>query len=90
MANYHIHINERIAVGKSIAALLKSIPEVVSFETPLKQSKTINNELYNSNSEQRKNAMERLLKRQDTMSVSHWTDEEFDNFKYEYLKEKYQ
>ena len=37
--------------------------------------------------EQRKQAMERLLNRQ---SVSHWTDEELDNIKYEYLKEKHQ
>jgi len=39
---------------------------------------------------QRKRAMERLLKRQDTIPASHWTDEELDNFRYEYLKEKYQ
>ena len=37
--------------------------------------------------EQRKQAMERLLKRQ---TVNHWTDEELDNIRYEYLKEKYQ
>ena len=36
--------------------------------------------------EQRKQAMERLLNRQ---SVNHWTDEELDNIKYEYLKEKH-
>ena len=40
--------------------------------------------------EQRKQAMERLLKRQDSMPVSHWTDQELDNIKYECLKEKYQ
>ena len=39
-------------------------------------------------SEQRKHAMERLLKRQDEMPASHWTDEELDNLRYEYLKEK--
>ena len=38
-------------------------------------------------SEQRKRAMERLLKRQDAMPASHWTDEELDNIRYEYLKE---
>jgi len=37
--------------------------------------------------EQRKQAMERLLKRQN---VSHWTDEELDSIRYEYLKEKHQ
>jgi hypothetical protein len=41
-------------------------------------------------SKQRKiNAMERLLKMQDTMLASHWTDEELDNVKYECLNEKY-
>jgi hypothetical protein len=40
--------------------------------------------------EQRKQAMERLLKRQNTTPVSHWTDEELDNIRYEYLKEKHQ
>ena len=37
--------------------------------------------------EQRKQAMERLLQRQN---ISHWTDDELDDFRYEYLKEKYQ
>jgi len=36
---------------------------------------------------QRKQAMERMLKRQNT---SHWTDEELDNVRYEYLNEKHQ
>jgi maleate cis-trans isomerase len=40
--------------------------------------------------EQRKQAMERLLKRQNTMPISHWTDEELDNIRYECLKEKHQ
>jgi hypothetical protein len=40
--------------------------------------------------EQRQQAMERLLKRQNTMPVSHWTDEELDKIRYEYLKEKHQ
>ena len=38
----------------------------------------------------RKQAMERLLKRQNTMPVRHWTDEELDNIRYECLKEKHQ
>jgi len=41
-------------------------------------------------SEQRKRAMERLLKRQNAMPASHWSDKELDNIRYEYLKEKYQ
>jgi hypothetical protein len=40
-------------------------------------------------SEQRKCAMERLLKRQDAMSVSHWTDDELDNLRYKCLIEKH-
>jgi hypothetical protein len=36
---------------------------------------------------QRKQAMERLLERQN---ISHWTDEELNNIRYECLKEKYQ
>jgi len=40
--------------------------------------------------EQRKQAMERLLKIQNTMPENHWTDEELDNIRYEYLKEKHQ
>jgi len=34
--------------------------------------------------EQRKQAMERMLRRQN---ISHWTDDELDNIRYEYLKE---
>jgi hypothetical protein len=41
-------------------------------------------------SKQRKRAMERLLKRQETMPVNHWTDEELDKLRYEFLAEKYQ
>ena len=40
--------------------------------------------------EQRKQAMERLLMRQKTIPVHHWTDYELDNIRYECLKEKYQ
>jgi len=40
--------------------------------------------------EQRKQAMERLLNRQNTMSANYWTDEELDNIRYECLKEKHQ
>ena len=40
--------------------------------------------------EQRKQAFERLRNRQNTMSVSHLTDDELDNIRYECLKEKYQ
>ena len=40
--------------------------------------------------EQRKQAMERLLKRQNMMPISHWTDQELDSIRYECLKEKHQ
>ena len=37
--------------------------------------------------EKRKQAMERMLGRQ---SIKHWTDDELDDIRYEYLKEKHQ
>ena len=40
--------------------------------------------------EQREQAMERLLKRHNSMPVFHWTDQELDNIRYERLKEKHQ
>ena len=40
--------------------------------------------------EQRKRAMERLLKKQETIPATYWTDEELDNIRYECLNEKYQ
>jgi hypothetical protein len=36
MATYHIRIDEKKALGRSIAALLKSAPEAVSFEKPVR------------------------------------------------------
>jgi hypothetical protein len=32
MATYQIHINERQTFGKSLVTMLKSIPDLVSFE----------------------------------------------------------
>ena len=40
-------------------------------------------------SKQRKLALKRLLKRQETLSANQWTDEELDNFKYERLSAKH-
>jgi hypothetical protein len=40
--------------------------------------------------EQRKQAMERLLKRQHTVSSNHLTVEDLDSIRFERLKEKYQ
>ena len=39
--------------------------------------------------EQRKQAMERLLKRQTSLSANHWTDRELDDIRYECLKAKH-
>jgi hypothetical protein len=39
--------------------------------------------------ELREHAMKRLLKRQNTMPFSHWSDDELDNMRYECLKEKH-
>ena len=40
-------------------------------------------------SKKRKLALKRLLKRQETMPASNWTDEELDSFKYERLNAKH-
>jgi len=47
----------------------------------------ISSETDSTGFEQRKQAMERLLQRK---TVSHWTDEELDNIRYERLQEKHQ
>ncbi|MDR0680893.1 MAG: hypothetical protein LBG15_03435 [Dysgonamonadaceae bacterium] len=39
-------------------------------------------------SELRKRAMERLLKRQEAIPFSHWSDDELDSMRYECLNEK--
>ena len=43
MASYHVQINERVALGKSIVAFLQSIPHLVTFEKSKPKS-----ELYHS------------------------------------------
>ena len=47
MASYHIRINEKMSVGKSIVAFLQSIPQVVTLEVPRKKEKP-KSELYHS------------------------------------------
>jgi len=37
MATYQITINEKMALGKNIVALLQSIPQAVTFEIPKKK-----------------------------------------------------
>ena len=37
MATYQITINERMTLGKSLVALLQSIPQAVTFEMPKKK-----------------------------------------------------
>jgi hypothetical protein len=37
MAVYQIHINEKMALGKSLVTLLQSVPHVVTFEPPKKK-----------------------------------------------------
>ena len=49
----------------------------------------ISNEENTTKLEQRKQAMDRLLKRQTTMPFYQWTDKELDNMRYECLKEKH-
>jgi len=38
---------------------------------------------------QRRQAIERIMKRRETTSLKHYTDEELDDIRYEYLKEKH-
>jgi len=47
MASYHVQINEKMALGKSIIAFLQSIPQVVVFEKSAKKPKP-KSELYHS------------------------------------------
>ena len=47
MARYHIQINERTSLGKSVVAFLQSIPQTVSIEKPKEKSAT-KSELYHS------------------------------------------
>jgi len=47
MASYHIHINEKMSLGKSLVAYLQSIPQIVSFEMP-KEKPAPSSELYTS------------------------------------------
>jgi hypothetical protein len=46
MASYQIHVNERIAVGRNLIGLLRSMPEAVSFETPAVRTKPKESGLY--------------------------------------------
>jgi hypothetical protein len=46
MASYHIRINEKMSLGKSIVAFLQSVPQAVTFEVPEKKQKP-KSELYN-------------------------------------------
>jgi hypothetical protein len=47
MASYHITINEKKSLGKSVVAFLQSIPQAVTFEIPKKKEKP-KSELYHS------------------------------------------
>ena len=46
MTSYHIRVNEKMDIGKSVIAFLQSIPQVVTFETP-KRKQAPKSELYN-------------------------------------------
>jgi len=37
MATYQITVNENIALGENLIALLQAVPDVVTFETPQKK-----------------------------------------------------
>jgi len=63
------------------------LPEMPSLYNKKVKLIIISSEDSSTEINQRQQAMERLLSRQN---ISHWTDEELDNFRYECLKEKYQ
>jgi hypothetical protein len=46
MASYHIRINEKMSLGKSLVAYLQSIPQIVTFDIP-KSKPSPKSELYN-------------------------------------------
>jgi hypothetical protein len=46
MATYQIHVNENMAVGKNLIELLRSMPEAVSFETPVARTKPTRSKLH--------------------------------------------
>ena len=46
MASYQIHVNERMAVGRNLIGLLRSMPEAVSFEAPAERTKPKKSRLY--------------------------------------------
>ena len=37
MASYHIRINEKMSLGKSLVTFLQSIPQVVTFDMPIEK-----------------------------------------------------
>lgn len=45
MASYHIKVNEKMAIGRSVVSFLQSIPQVVIFDIPKKKPKP-KSELY--------------------------------------------
>ena len=47
MATYQIHINERQTFGKSLVTLLKSLPDLVSFEPVSEKVQLTNVPLHN-------------------------------------------
>jgi hypothetical protein len=47
MATYQIHVNEKMAVGRNLVELLRSMPDAVSFETPVRQVRSKRSKLYN-------------------------------------------
>jgi hypothetical protein len=48
MATYQIHVNENMAVGRSLIELLRSMPEAVSFETSVERAKPKGRKLHQS------------------------------------------
>jgi len=49
MASYHIRINEKMSLGRSLVAYLQSIPQIVTLEKTAKKSKPKSEEYFESN-----------------------------------------
>jgi hypothetical protein len=79
MATYQIHVNERIAVGKSLLELLRSLPEAVSFETPGGRVKPKRSKLYADLDSSLHDVKEIMTGKQPRITLDAFLDEIRDN-----------
>jgi hypothetical protein len=75
MATYQIHVNEKKALGKSIVALLKSMPEAVTFGMPFAPAKPKKGELYNNLNTAFRDVREIMDGKQKRVTLDEFLDE---------------